>query len=70
MFKTLFVFNFIWKHIMNLGLPYFGAYGVGPYGVGAHDVGAHDVDAPNAGAPGVGVLGVDAHNFGANGKTP
>ena len=53
------------KHIMNLGLPYFGAEVVGDYGDGA----------PSVGAPGVGILGagahvVGAHNFGAHGKTP
>ena len=68
------------KHIMNLGLPYFGVGGVGAYDdgasiVGAHDVGAYDASAPDAGAPSVDALDASAHvigvhNFGALGKTP
>ena len=46
------------KHIINLGLSYFGAEGVDANGDGAPSVGAHNVGAygaPNAGAPSVGI---------------
>ena len=53
------------KHIMKLGLPYFGAGGVNAYGDGAPSVSAHDVGVYGAGAPSVGVSGISVLDAGA-----